>query len=192
MRFCIPHNAHLLPKNAERVFKGVLFDVYQWQQTLFDGSSATFEMLKRPDTVSVIPIRDGTLVVSEEEQPRVGTFYDFPGGRHDRESETELDAAKRETLEETGMRFGTWKLLRVVQPYTKIDWLVYTFLATDFIDEQEQMLDAGERIQTALKEFHEVKALAERSDVRYLAKDILHEVDSLEELLSMPDLLDRT
>lgn len=87
------------------------------------------------------------------------------------------------------MRFKTWKLLRVEQPQVKIDWLVYTFLATDFIDQKEQHLDAGEKIKNTLKDFTEVKELMKNPDSRYLAKDILENVNSLDELLSMPDLL---
>ena len=28
-----------IPNNAKRVFKGVIFDVYQWEQEVFDGMS---------------------------------------------------------------------------------------------------------------------------------------------------------
>lgn len=189
MRTHIPQNAKLLPRNAECVFKGIIFDTHQWKQELFDGSFATFEMLKRPDTVKVIPVKDGKLLVQEQEQPSLGFFYDFPGGRHDVEAETELEAVQRELLEETGMRFGTWKLLRVEQEHVKIDWFVYTFLATDFIDQTEQKLEAGEKIKNVLKDFVEVKELIKNPDSRYLAKEILENVNSLDELLAMPDLL---
>lgn len=146
-------------------------------------------MLKRPDTVKVIPVKDGKLLVQEQEQPTLGIFYDFPGGRHDVEVETELEAVQRELLEETGMRFKTWKLIAAVQPQVKIDWLVYTFIATDFIDQTVQTLDAGEKIKNELKDFAEVKELVKNPDSRYLAKDILDKISSLDELLSMPDLL---
>ena len=43
-----------LPKNARRVFKGEIFEVWQWPQKMYDGSTETFEMLKRPDTTQVI------------------------------------------------------------------------------------------------------------------------------------------
>lgn len=189
MRTFTPKGARLLPKNAERVFKGMIFDVYQWKQELYDGTFTTFEMLKRPDTVKVIPVKDGKLLVQEQEQPTLGFFYDFPGGRHDVEAETELQAAQRELLEETGMRFKTWKLIAVVQPQVKIDWLVYTFVATNFIDQTAQTLDAGEKIKNELKDFAEVKELIKNPDSRHLAKDILDKANSLDELLSMPDLL---
>lgn len=38
-----------IPPNAQRVFSGKIFDVYQWPQPLFDGSIATFEVAKRLD-----------------------------------------------------------------------------------------------------------------------------------------------
>ena len=188
MRTFIPKGAKLLPKDAERVFKGVIFDVYQWQQKLFDGSSTIFEMLKRPDTVKVIPVKEGKLLVQEQEQPTLGFFFDFPGGRHDVEAETELEGAQRELLEETGMRFKTWKLLGVKQPEVKIDWLKYTFIATDFIDQKEQKLDAGEKIKNTWKDFEEVKELLKNPEARYLARDIFEKINSLEELFSIPDL----
>lgn len=36
-----------IPDHAELVFKGVLHDVYQWQQEAFDGSFLTFEAIRR-------------------------------------------------------------------------------------------------------------------------------------------------
>jgi|SRR3989344_5827373 len=189
MRTFIPKDAKLIPEQMQRVFKGVIFDVYQWQQKMYDGSYATFEMLKRPDTVKVIPVKDGKLVVEEQEQPQLGFFYDFPGGRHDNDAETELEAVKREMLEETGMTFATWKLIRVEQPQSKIDWLVYTFLATDFIDQKEQHLESGEKITVTLKTFSEVKKLLGDPRVRYLAKDVLESLNIIDDLLQLPDLL---
>lgn len=53
MKKVIPDNAVLVPDAAQHVFEGMIFDVYQWPQKLFDGSEHTFEMLKRPDTVVV-------------------------------------------------------------------------------------------------------------------------------------------
>lgn len=64
-----PASKQPIPQTAKRVFEGKLFDVYQWDQELFDGKTITFEKLKRPDTVNVIPITtDGQIVISEQEQ----------------------------------------------------------------------------------------------------------------------------
>ena len=41
----------VIPHNAKKVFNGILFDVYQWKQKMFDNSIKTFEMLKRKSSL---------------------------------------------------------------------------------------------------------------------------------------------
>lgn len=186
-RRVIPKNAHLVPVNAKRVFKGVIFDVYQWQQKLFDGTMTTFEMLKRPDTVKIIAIKDGKIVIVYEEQPHYGKAYELPGGRHDVPDEDELDCAKRELLEETGMKFSKWKLLDVNQPASKIEMFVYYFLATDFEEETQHHLDAGEKIEVELVDFDECLKFSRTKAGKYLPTDILEKAGSLEGLIELPE-----
>ena len=96
MRTILPPKARLVPDTAKLAFQGKMFGVYQWEQALYDGTSSTFEMLKRPDTLQVFAVKDGQLVVLKEEQPTMGApFYGLPGGRHDVATETELEAAQR-------------------------------------------------------------------------------------------------
>lgn len=176
-----------MPPQAKRVFKGVIFDVYQWQQQMYDGSFETFERLKRPDTVQVIAVKDDNLVVLEQQQPdRTDMFYDVPSGRNDIEAEDELAAAKRELLEETGMTFKTWRLVNVKQPHAKIDWLVYTFLATDFDSQSAPQTDNGERITVKLVPFAEAKAMLASDTSRFKIPEIV-EASSLDELLTLPE-----
>lgn len=187
MRMFSPQGLQKVPTNAKMVFQGKLFDVYQWEQEMFDGSVEIFEMLKRPDLVHTIAIKDGKIAVMEQEQPVAGFFYSFPGGRHDNESENELEAAQREMLEETGMRFKNWKLISAVQSYKKIECVLYTFLCTDFIDQREQKLDVGEKIKVTLKTFDEVRNLIEDPKTRDLAKDIFQKVSLIQELIDFPE-----
>jgi len=188
MRTIIPPDTVTVPPNAEKVFSGQIFDVYHWPQTMFDGSVETFEMIKRTDTVQIIAIRDGKLVVTTERQPdSERVFVGVPGGRHDHENETELNAAKRELLEETGLRFKNWKLIDVVNPIVstrKIDWLVYTFIATDFIDETAQKLDAGEKISVQYMDFDEYLQTDSRSDS---IKEIIERAGNIDGLLNFPE-----
>ncbi len=185
MRSKLPKRAVLIPPSAERVFKGIIYDTYHWRQQLFDGTMATFEMLKRPDTVKVIAVKDDKIVVIEQEQPNHGIFYDIPGGIHDHDDEDELQAVKRELLEETGLTFKTWKLLNVTQPHNKIEQFVYMFLATDFAGEQLQMLDAGEKITVQYLSFDEAKNILSSKQARYLPKEI-EKSHSLSDLLQLP------
>lgn len=187
MRTILPAAAHLIPEHAERVFKGQIFDVYQWQQKLFDGTEATFEMLRRPDTVEVIAIKDHQLVVLNELQPNwKKSLNSLPGGRHDHPEENELDAAKRELHEETGMTFTNWRLLRVVQPIAKLEWFIYTFLATDFESQEEVHLDAGEKIELELVDRDRALLLAAQTRPGYLPADLLEQVSSVDELADLP------
>ena len=66
----LPEDAVLIPNDATRMFQGVVFGVYQWQQEMFDGSHKTFEMLKRPDSVTVLAFDDqGRVITLDETQP---------------------------------------------------------------------------------------------------------------------------
>ena len=95
-----PKSKQPIPDNAKKVFGGVLFDVYQWEQELFDGTKTLFEKLKRPDTVVVFPVLDdGKIILTEQEQPGKEPFIGATGGRVD-EGEDILEAGKRELPEE--------------------------------------------------------------------------------------------
>src|SRR5690606_21694766 len=125
--------ASLIPAHAKCVFRGVIFDVYQWEQELFDGSTTTFEMLKRADSIAVYAIDNHDQIVTiDEEQPngfrRIGGL---PVGSSEDYDESILAAAKREFLEETGLIFKNWRLLTVRQPEVKIEFFVNVFIATD-------------------------------------------------------------
>lgn len=181
MRTNSPKNAVTIPKDAKCIFKGIIYDVYQWEQTLFDGSITTFEMLKRPDTVKVLAIKDDLLVILEQEQPNQRKFYDIPGGMHEHEGETELDAIQRELLEETGLKFKTWKLLSVKQPNRKIEQFVYTFLATDFIESTDINADAGEKIKVHFMPLKEAKAILSSAEARFFPES-LKDIDLIEDL----------
>ncbi len=141
-----PKSKQPIPDNAKRVFKGVLFDVYQWEQEVFDGTKATFEKLKRPDTVVVFPVLpDGKIILTEQEQPGKEPFIGATGGRVD-EGEDILAAAKRELLEESGYEAEEFILWDAQHPTGKIDWVVYTFIAKGLKKVADLHLDAGEKI----------------------------------------------
>ena len=140
-----PHSK--LPEDAKLVHKGTIFDVYQWQQKLYDGKVATFERLKRPDTVCVIPVLpDGRILLINQQQPSTEPFVSEIAGRME-EGEDPLEAMKRELLEETGYQADTWSLWDVRQPVHKIDWAVYVFIAKGLKKVAEPNLDGGEKIE---------------------------------------------
>lgn len=143
-----------IPEKAKRVFKGVIFDVYQWEQEMYDGSTATFEMLKRPDTVLVIPTIDDKILITDQEQPDKKPFYSLFGGRLD-EGEEPMNGAKRELLEESGMVSEDWELWKTYEPFSKMDWQVYMYIARNCKKVAEQKLDPGERITIRQVDIHQ-------------------------------------
>jgi ADP-ribose pyrophosphatase len=188
MKKIIPDDCVLVPDQAERVFKGMIFDVYQWPQKLFDGSGHTFEMLKRTDTVTVIGITEDKIIVIDDEQPHLGKRKSFPGGRVDDSDETVLDAAKREMLEETGYSFNSWRLVEVRQPYRKIEWFVYVFIAFGQANKQEPHLDAGEKIAASYLKFEDLKDLV-LGGTGYLgeSRDLFKQIDNLQQLQDLQE-----
>lgn len=186
----IAEDSVLLPPQAELKFKGQIFDVYQWPQTMFDGSTHQFEMLKRPDTVNVIGVSDGKILVINDEQPHLGARMTFPGGRVDPSDASTLQAAQREMQEETGYSFGSWRLISVKQPYRKIEWFTYLYLAWDGHKNSEPNLDPGEKISVRAQTFQEVKDLA-INNTGYIAneKDLFETLQSLDELLATPEFI---
>lgn len=149
-----------IPEHAKMVFKGKIFEVWQWEQKMFDGSIATFERLRRPNTAQVIAVVGDKILLQEQQQPDSKPFISTPGGRCDW-GEDPLEAAKRELLEETGYVSDDWEKFREVYPVSKIEWTVYTYVARDCRKEKEPELDGGEKIQTRLATFDEFLELAE-------------------------------
>lgn len=155
-----PKSKQPIPNNAKKVFGGVLFDVYQWEQELFDGTKTLFEKLKRPDTVVVFPVLDdGKIILTEQEQPGKEPFIGATGGRVD-EGEDILEAAKRELLEESGYEASEFILWDAQHPTSKIDWVVYTFIAKGLKKVADMNLDAGEKINLKLVDLDEFIEIA--------------------------------
>lgn len=188
MRTIIPKDALLVPEYATRVFKGVIFDVYHWQQQMFDGSTATFERLKRDDTVKVIVIKNNKIIAIQEEQPTRSPALGLPGGRHDIANEDELAAAKRELHEETGMVCANWKLIAAYQPVRKIEGFVYIFLATTVLRQDQPHLDGGERIKVLELTFDQALTKGRKAPQGYFSLELLEHAGSVEGLLNLPDI----
>ena len=144
-----------IPKQAKKVFKGVIFDVYQWQQKMFDGSFATFERVIRQNTVVIIAIVKNKIVVVRQKQPGTDWFYDLPSGRMDKKGESPKQAALRELKEETGLLPKKIKLWKTYSPSGKVIQNVYFFVAEDCVKVSAQQLDPGEKIQVLYKTFEE-------------------------------------
>lgn len=175
MNIVRPPSRQPMPESAQLVFKGILFDVYHWQQEMFDGSTRTFEKLKRTDASVVIPVTpDGKIIVTDQQQPGRESYSALPGGHHDI-GEDPLHAAERELLEETGYVADEWELYMAIQPTSKVDWAIYYFVARGCKRASDIDLDGGEKINLRLLDFPDFLQYVRRPDFaeRELKLDIL-------------------
>lgn len=171
MNIIRPISKQPIPDNAKLVFKGEIFDVYQWEQQMYDGTFKTFEKLKRPDTVVVFLIlENGNILLTQQSQPGREEFIDAPSGRVD-EKEDILEAAKRELLEETGYLADEFILWNAIHPVTKIDWVCYTFIAKGCKKIVDKNPDNGEKIE--IKEVSFDQLLQISRDSRFRAQESL-------------------
>lgn len=183
----VPTDAKLVPPEATLVFKGVIYDVYHWEQEQFDGTYKTFEMLKHLDVVYAFGIVDDKIVAIHQLQP--GWPHErlsIPGGLAD-PGETPLQAAQRETLEETGYTFDNWRLVEVIQASEHTEAFIYYYVAWGPGEQQPLKEDAGERIRTDILSLESLQqAYSETHDYR-LAPLVLERVKSIEELMNLPE-----
>lgn len=155
-----PKSKQPIPSHAKKVFGGVIFDVYQWEQELYDGSKVIFEKLKRSDTVVIFPVLpDKKILLVEDSQPGRQTVLTAPAGRVDK-GEDVVFAAERELLEETGYE-ADLRLWKAFHPATKIDWVVWLFIGKNCRKVRESDPGSGEKIKERITSFEELLDLTD-------------------------------
>jgi ADP-ribose pyrophosphatase len=159
-----------LPPHARRVFKGKIFDVYHYNQELFDGSKEVYEKLTRQNSCQIIAVTsEKKIILLHEEQPGCDPFIGLPGGRVGA-GEDPFAAAKRELLEETGYTSNDWVLYCESSPSDKIVWSIYTYIAYDAAQTGSKASDPGERSETEFVTFDQFIHAVCREDFR--SKDL--------------------
>ncbi len=144
------------PQGAKKVFTGVMYSIWQWQQKMYDGSYAVFEMIERADSAAAFVIKDGKILLQEQEQPdREHYFLSFPGGRID-PGETPEQGIVREVLEETGYQGPTVELWKMDVPSRKMSWAVYYYIIRDAKKVAEPFIQKGERFTLQWIDFEDL------------------------------------
>lgn len=149
-----------MPLNAKMVFQGKIFEVWQWQQKMFDGSFETFEKICRPATIEVIATLGNKIIIEEQSQPDHKKFISLVSGRAE-PGEAPLTTAKRELLEETGYASNNWQVFMKHRGSGKVIHETFYFIAKDCKKIKEPALDVGEKIKTKLITFGQLLALAD-------------------------------
>jgi len=184
----VPESAVLIPDSATLKYSGEIFSVYTWPQKLYSGETATFEMLMRRDTVTAFCLVDNKLIVLDDEQPCRGKKKTLPGGQVDSSDDSTLDSVKREVEEETGYSFKNWKLVKVRQPYTKIEWFIYVYVAWEQTAKKPADPGPGEKIDLSLVSLADFKDLINfKNNVLTENYDLVENVNSLDELTNLSE-----
>ena len=156
-----------IPKTAKKVFEGVTFSIWQWEQEQFDGSYKTFEVASRRDSATIVLVVNGKIIINEEEQPGHEPFISLPGGEFDLSESDPLLAAQRELREETGYIGGEWELWRETWIGYRIVNTHYIYIVREANNAGQQKLDSGgEKIIVRELSFDEFIALKDEPKFR--------------------------
>lgn len=155
-----------IPSHAKKVFQGEIFEIWQWEQEMYDGTRITIERAVRPDVVEVIATVGKKIVITQQEQPLLGKFYSLPGGTADHGND-HLVEAKRELLEETGYGSNNWAYWKEFSyPSGRVFYEHHYFIARDCKKIGPVQLDSGEKIKTKLISFDDFLKLGENPSFR--------------------------
>lgn len=149
---------------AKKVFSGVIFDTYQWEQEMFDGSTATFERISRNPSVECIAVVDDNKIITlEQTQPDRDWYPSLPGGKIDK-GEEPIQAVARELLEETGYASESFELYRHYTGHSKIYFPEYIFIAKNCKKIADQNIESGEKINVKLSSFDDFLNMFRKKD----------------------------
>jgi 8-oxo-dGTP pyrophosphatase MutT (NUDIX family) len=114
-----------------------------------DGSTAVREIVEHPGAVAIVAHDDRHLYMVRQPREAVGeeSLFELPAGKLDVPGEAPIDCAKRELVEEVGLRAAAWRELKRI--YTSpgfTDEETHIFIATDLTQDEPQPSE-GERIE---------------------------------------------
>ena len=146
--------------SSQTIFEGHIIKVTLDQAQLPNGKLAGREVVYHPGGVCVLALdEDGNVpLVRQFRYPIQRLLLELPAGKLDRAAEDQLEAAKRELSEETGLEAEEWTYLghMLVSPGF-CDEQVHMYLARQ-LKRREQHLDEDEFLNVETMAFDELLA----------------------------------
>jgi ADP-ribose pyrophosphatase len=137
-----------------------------------DGSSGQLEMVRHPGASAVVPLLDNPdapdpriLLIRQFRHAADGYLWEIPAGRREPD-ETAEQCARRELLEETGMRAGRLSALTTV--YTTpgfTDEQIHLFLASG-LEEGRHRREPDEFMEVHILPWSDVLRMMERGEIQ--------------------------
>ena len=146
--------------SSQTIFEGHIVKVTLDQAELPNGKLAAREVVYHPGGVAVLALdEDGNVpLVRQFRYPIQQLLLELPAGKLDRDSEDQLEAAKRELSEETGLEAENWIYLgsMLVSPGF-CDERLHMYLARN-LKHKEQHLDEDEFLNVEVMSFDDLLA----------------------------------
>ena len=134
------------------------------------GSAHDFYVLEAPDWCNIVPLTaDGQVVMVRQRRHGTGEeTLELPGGMIDPEDPSELEAARRELLEETGYHAAIVEPTGVIAPNPAMQTnRCWSFLARDVVEVAKPRLDGGEDIDVVLVPYAEIPARVASGEIQH-------------------------
>lgn len=157
--------------DAKKVHAGPIFDIYQWEQKMYDNSFATFERVREKDgVVGICVTPEKKILLLREEQPGRTEYVGFPGGGLE-EGEDPVFAVQRELTEETGYEAKEVIFWRARQLNPTSDRAFFTFIMRGCTPTGQKKSEPGEKIAVSEISFDQMMKIIGTDDT-FLHKDI--------------------
>lgn len=157
--------------SSERRYQGRVISLDVDTVGFPDGSQGPLEMIRHPGAAAVVPFVDApgspdprVLLIHQFRHAADGYIWEIPAGRLDR-GETPDDCARRELVEETGMRAE--RLERFTTIYTTpgfTDEQIHLYVADGLVEGAHQR-EADEFLELRPTRWSEVLRMMERGEI---------------------------
>ena len=148
-------------KNKRTVFRGMVIDIEQMDVEIGEKGHHTFQIIRHPGGEAVLPVHgDGTVSLIRQLRPAVGmTLQEIPAGRLS-PGEPPIECARRELLEETGLRTQRIIPLGLIQSSPGVfDEIIHLYAAME-LSEGQARPEADEDIEVVRVGYADLLAMA--------------------------------
>ena len=153
--------------DSTTLLNGVILKMQVDKVQVYNGNTATRELVRHLGAVCIVPItEDGRIVLERQYRyPLDRVITEIPAGKLDAAGEDPLEAAKRELKEETGYQAAEWLDLGDFYPAPAYsDEKIRMFLARG-LTLGERHLDADENINVIMMPLEEAVAAVMRGEI---------------------------